>query len=520
MRITAAALLSVLACLAAGCSSQQDSMLVVSVDAPNTVAAAYYLRVKLNNQGDPDYRQFPASKLGTPLVFPTSFGLYLPPERTGTLVVEVDALDADGVKTLASGSGSVSISVGERMDLCVGLAPSCSGGSSGTNPDGSSSSSDGGLSNNPSSNSDMRTNTRGGLPAGLRFLQVSAGVDHTCAVAVDGSLWCWGDNSLGQLGLGDNEDTLRPTSVVGSSWTAVAAGSAVTCAIQSSGALACWGNNGSGQVGNGTAKANSYVAIPLQIEGIWQGVSVGSYHALALQPDGALFSWGNNSSDQLGDQTAPSAGRASPGLVNDRPWLTATGTTFAAGNLHSCALGADHSLWCWGDNSNGQLGDGTTHMRLNPTQIPGTDWAQISGGFYHTCALKTDGSLWCWGDNSNGQLGTGNTTAVRVPTQVTTATAKWSAVTTGHAHTCGLQIDGSLWCWGGNSDGQLGSAQATVTPAQVSGAISAWKNASAGDGHTCAVASDGTLWCWGRNKNGQVGIGGTTNQTTPAVLGT
>ena len=158
-------------------------------------------------------------------------------------------------------------------------------------------------------------------------------------------------------------------------------------------------------------------------------------------------------------------------------------------------------------------------MRLNPTQIPGTDWAQISGGFYHTCAIKTDGSLWCWGDNSNGQLGTGNTTAVRVPTQIIVPTARWSAVTTGHAHTCGLQSDGTLWCWGDNSDGQLGTAQETLMPAQVNVSVSTWKNVSAGDGHTCAVANDGTLWCWGRNKNGQVGIGSITSQETPKVLG-
>lgn len=517
MRRTALALMTVLACLGAGCSSQEDSMLVVSVDAPNSVAAAYYLRVSLKNVGDPDYKQFPASKLNTPLVFPTSFGLYLPPDRKGTLALQIDALDSDGMKTLASGTGSVEIKAGERMDLCVGLAPCCTDPTTNNNPGGSTSSPDGGLTN-PSS-PETRASSRGGLPAGLRFLRVSAGVDHSCAVAVDGSLWCWGANALGQLGLGDTEDTLQPASVAGSSWSDVVAGSSLTCAVQASGALACWGNNGSGQVGNGAAKANSYVAIPLQIEGTWQAISAGSYHALGLQPDGTLFSWGSNSSDQLGDPAAPSAGRASPGLVNSTSWLT-TGATFAAGNLHSCAVGADHSLWCWGDNSLGQLGDGTTHMRLSPTQIPGTDWAQVSGGYYHTCALKTDSSLWCWGDNSNGQLGIGSTAAVRTPSPITIPAAKWTAISAGHTHTCGLQTDGSLWCWGGSADGQLGTAQAAVTPVQVTSAAPSWKTVSAGDGHTCAVASDGRLWCWGRNKDGQVGNGNTNNQPTPVVLGT
>jgi alpha-tubulin suppressor-like RCC1 family protein len=518
MRTAATALILALACLGAGCSSQEDSLLVVSVDGPDSVASAYYLRVTVKNADQQDYHQFPSGATTSRIKFPTSLGLNVPRARQGSITLDIDALDLS-MKTVASGTGTIALDVGNRVDLCIGLSPCCTDATNTSTNTSTSSSRDGGVPDAIQANNlDSVGTARGGLTAGLRFAHVAAGTDHSCASATDGSLWCWGANASGQLGTGDTRDALSPVRVAGTSWTDVAAGSAVTCALQSDNSLWCWGNNSSGQVGNGTAKAGTSVTIPLQLAGTWAGASVGSYHVAALRQGGSLLTWGDNSSDQLGDSSAPSAVRSTPGLVNDSAWLVSNGT-FSAGNLHTCAIAPDHGLWCWGNNATGQLGDGTTHMRLSPTQIAGTDWAQVSGGFYHTCALKTDQSLWCWGDNSNGQLGIGNTTANRAPIQITAPAAKWTAVSAGHSHTCGLQKDGSLWCWGGNTDGQLGTAQASNTPVQVTGGPTAWSDVSAGDGHTCAVAADASLWCWGRNKSGQIGIGTVNNQATPIRLG-
>jgi alpha-tubulin suppressor-like RCC1 family protein len=158
-------------------------------------------------------------------------------------------------------------------------------------------------------------------------------------------------------------------------------------------------------------------------------------------------------------------------------------------------------------------------MRIAPTQVTGTDWTAVSAGFYHTCALKTDGTLWCWGDNTSGQLGLG--TASTTPGQVTAGTAPWTVVTAGQSHTCALQADGTLWCWGENADGQLGigSNLPSAAPVVVTASPSSWSAVAAGGAHTCAVAGDGTLWCWGANVKGQLGIGSVASQVVPARLG-
>ena len=510
-------LLSALCAQVASCSPQNNSLLVVSVDGPDTIAPVYYMRVVLNNGGEQDYHQFPTNGSGTRVTLPASLGFNLARSRQGEIALSVDALDMQ-MNVVANGKGSVTLKVGERVDLCVGLTPSSSSCLS-TSIDGGTSVSDG---SNATSDlvsgggSDVRIDQSGGLPAGLLLSHVAAGADHSCAVAVDGSLWCWGANATGQLGNGGSINAALPLRVAGSLWSDVAAGYGETCGLQSTGDLWCWGNNGSGQLGNGSAKSGSFVAIPLQVPGAgWTGVSLGEYHVCGMQQDGTLWTWGDNSSDQLGDSAAPSAGRSSPGAVGSSPWFAV-----GAGSLHNCAIQTDRTLWCWGNNADGQLGDGTTHMRVNPTQVLGADWASVSAGLYHTCATKTDGSLWCWGDNSNGQLGVVTSAPSPSPVQVTAGAATWLSVTTGQSHTCGLHSDKSLWCWGGNADGQLGIASnlpASIPTAVAPGTL--WKVASAGGSHSCAIADDGTLWCWGRNANGQLGIGGQTPQTAPVRLG-
>jgi alpha-tubulin suppressor-like RCC1 family protein len=198
-----------------------------------------------------------------------------------------------------------------------------------------------------------------------------------------------------------------------------------------------------------------------------------------------------------------------------------------AAGLHSCGIDRTGKLWCWGYNDSGQLGVGDLADRPTPVR-PGCeagqagacfeDWVSVSGGSYHTCGIRLDGSLWCWGGNANAQLGVGTTgTNERTPLPVE-ASGRWSAVAAGHQHTCAIRKDGTLWCWGAGEYGQLGNGArerqnvpvAVLAPDSRSRFEQVLVSGGAGpDGgsHTCAVRNDRTLWCWGRNDHGQLGIG-------------
>ena len=192
-------------------------------------------------------------------------------------------------------------------------------------------------------------------------------------------------------------------------------------------------------------------------------------------------------------------------------------TVVDGGGSHSIGLKSDGTLWAWGDNTFGLLGNGTNTDTNTPVQI-GTDtnWMAISGGFGHTIALKSDGTLWAWGRNDEGQLGDGSSTDRNTPVQIGTAT-NWTAISAGSQHTIALKSDGSLWAWGYNDDGQLGDGSSTDrnTPVQI-GADTNWTAISAGGYHTIALKSDGTLWAWGYNNEGQLGNGTNTDTNTPA----
>jgi hypothetical protein len=177
----------------------------------------------------------------------------------------------------------------------------------------------------------------------------------------------------------------------------------------------------------------------------------------------------------------------------------------SAGSYHTCAIDTNGSLWCWGDNWYGQLGDGTNVGKDVPVQVSGTNWFSVSAGDGHTCGIKTDEILWCWGDNWYGQLGDGTNVGKNVPVEV--SGTNWVSVSAGGEHTCGIKTNGTLWCWGRNNYGQLGDGTnvGKNAPVRVSGTN--WVSVSAGKYHTCGVKTDGTIWCWGRNNYGQLGDG-------------
>ena len=247
----------------------------------------------------------------------------------------------------------------------------------------------------------------------------------------------------------------------------------------------------------------------------WKTVSAGINHTVALKGDGTLWAWGQNYRGQLGDGTTTD--RLSPAQIGtDAYWQTVV-----ASGEHTVALKDDGTLWSWGFNFFGQLGDGTTINRSLPVQIgAATNWHSVSAGSRHTVAIQGDGTLWAWGDNSNGQLGDGTTTNRSLPVKIGTYPT-WESASAGSNHSVAIQGDGTLWAWGYNSNGQLGDGTTTnkSLPVQI-GTATNWQTVSAGYYYTVAIKSNGTLWAWGNNSNGQLGDGTTISRSLPAQIGT
>jgi alpha-tubulin suppressor-like RCC1 family protein len=301
----------------------------------------------------------------------------------------------------------------------------------------------------------------------------------TCARLTDGSLWCWGANEYGQLGTGDSASRSLPHNVapdrLNNDVHAASLGSGFTCVRQNDNSIFCWGANESGQLGTGDYERR---LLPEQVDPEGLGTDVrylatGASHACARKTDGTIWCWGSNQFGQLG--TGDMQPRLTPFEIG-REQFESTADVIAAGGLHTCATRTDAELFCWGANQYGQLGAGHTGSQTvpNPVDLEGLAGGVplVSVGGQHTCAAKADGSLWCWGNNLAGQLGNGRTDNSSEPVQVDPAVMDGaiSVIYAGGMHTCARNVDGSVWCWGDNQFGQLGighGAQSAI-PEQVS----------------------------------------------------
>jgi alpha-tubulin suppressor-like RCC1 family protein len=338
--------------------------------------------------------------------------------------------------------------------------------------------------------------------------EMSLGSAHTCARLTDGAARCWGSSQYGQLGdgsVGDGAMSPKPSAVLEiQGATQIELGNEHSCARLSDGTARCWGHNGFFKIGDGTLENRPVpVAVPGAMDAA--GVALGGSHTCAWLADATARCWGNNQYGQIGDGTKSEA--AQPAAVLNLN----TVLSMSSAVRHTCALGSGADLWCWGENYSGELGIGTSGPmteKTTPVAVPLTDVAQVSLGHYSSYALLHNGSIWAWGANTYGQLGDGSNVDKSKPTPVV-GIIQGTMISGGGLHACALVTDSGVVCWGSNSDGQLGNGSAggnEVTPVQVPGTQEAI-GVAAGERHTCAWLSDGTALCWGKNDFGQLGDG-------------
>jgi alpha-tubulin suppressor-like RCC1 family protein len=353
------------------------------------------------------------------------------------------------------------------------------------------------------------------IPDSVRVDALAAGPYHTCGID-SGRLLCWGSNDTGELGVGDTTPRTSPATIAGTDWKEVVVGETHTCARRTGGSLWCWGDNAEGQLGIGPSAAMSTPSF-VSLSAPAQQLASTYAHSCAVDDTHALFCWGANEEGQLAQDDPFSAGvgvnRDHPVQVgSDHDWLVAD-----TGQGHTCGVRAPGNLWCWGRNSDGELGLGAGSA--GQTRSPGRvgkaeDWRDVRIGQETSCGLRGTGSLWCWGGNDFGECGLGDTAQRDVPTAVG-AFEDWKVISTDTFHTCGVRSDGSLYCWGRNIEGELGlgDAKARLTPTRVDDATD-WISVAAGRFHTCALKSDRSVLCTGQNDKGQLGLGDTTSRFT------
>lgn len=362
---------------------------------------------------------------------------------------------------------------------------------------------------------------------GLR--DVATGAAHTCAVSARGRVWCWGSNWYGQLGDGTTTARRTPVQVADlrGEFQAVAAGGNHSCALSTAGAVFCWGRNEYGQLGIGsTTDSPRPERLRRQMRSGVQAIVAGHRHTCALSSNGVAFCWGLNLYGQVGDGST--ASRTLPTRVAG---LGANARSISAGMNHSCGLDRNGRAMCWGDNRLGQIGDGTTTRRTVATPVEGVtrrNSRMIVAASSHSCLLNRAQRVFCWGNNDNGQLGNGTTTyspePVRVPrfrrggVETITAGGAHYAANISSGFSCATNQRGALMCWGANRSGQLGdgTTERRLRPVRVMRLRANPRMAVAGNGaHICAVPEAGHLLCWGANSSGALGDDSTQSSSAP-----
>jgi alpha-tubulin suppressor-like RCC1 family protein len=345
----------------------------------------------------------------------------------------------------------------------------------------------------------------------------------TMAIQSNGTLWSWGGNGFGQLGLNDTANRSSPVQVGALTvWTNIYCGYRNSVAVQSNGTLWSWGNNSFGQLGLNTTTTSYSSPVQVGILGNWALPTGISFDWTWASSSNQLYAWGDNAYGQLGQNATTVPRASSPLQIVPTTYLTAT--KIASSYYSNYAIQSPGTLWAWGRNDQGQLGQGNTTDRLGAVQIGALNyWTQISAGGVNgqVAAILSPGTLWAWGYNAQGQLGLNTTTSYSSPVQVG-ALSLWTQVACGYSHTAAIQTPGTLWAWGTNSYGQLGNNSAgpnVLSPIQI-GTASNWSRVSCGFQYTIALQSNGTLWTWGLNSYSQLGYDTTSYRSSATQIGT
>ncbi len=338
--------------------------------------------------------------------------------------------------------------------------------------------------------------TAGGCPQECTTLAISEGGEHACGLFAGGVVRCWRDNEDGQLGIADLDYTFPaaiPVEGLPGRAVAVTAGGHHSCALLADGTVWCWGRNTNGQLGEAASGEES--ATPVQVAGLSnvQAVSAGNSHTCAVLADGTVSCWGGGWPGTLGNESGENSIRPVPvvGLTD--------AVAVSAGGVHTCALRRDGTVWCWGPNMYGVLGRGTKDATWIPGPVVGLREAvAVTAGWLHACALLADGTVSCWGWNEAGQLGAEVTEDSSAPVPVEGLTDV-VAVSAGEERTCAVRQDGTVWCWGDvyqpGDDPAKGPSTEGPVPVPIEG-ISEASSIAVGHWEACAILSDGTPMCW------------------------
>jgi len=296
---------------------------------------------------------------------------------------------------------------------------------------------------------------------------------HEMGIRSDGTLWAWGDGSNGKLGNNSYSYSQSPVSVVGgfTDWCQVSAGPQHTAAVRANGTLWTWGRESYGRLGNNEGGSYTAKSSPVSVVGgftDWCQVSAGYQHTAAVRENGTLWTWGLSSNGQLGDGTITDQSSPVSVIGGFTDWCQV-----GAGCKHNAAIRENGTLWAWGRNQCGRLGDGTITDQSSPVSVVGgfTDWCQVSAGSYNTAAIRENGTLWTWGAVYAGRLGNNNNnTNKSSPVSVVGGFTDWCQVSIGEATSVALRTDGTAWMWGGNSDFQIRAAYSNFSsPVSVLG---------------------------------------------------
>ena len=365
----------------------------------------------------------------------------------------------------------------------------------------------------------VRRNPERAAP-GLTFTRVSADYSTACGLEPSGAAWCWGSNWFGELGNGTAYQSHYPPVPVsgGHAFVDITVGDGFVCGLEGTGAAYCWGDNSTGQLGQGVVGGADSVPVAVVGGHAFRSIAPGILHTCGVTTDSTAWCWGSNSDGQLGDSSTTS--RSQPTLVRGGlKWiaLVAAGYTYHA---YTCGITSTGAAYCWGNGSNGRLGTGSNASSTVPVPVAGgltfTQLASAGLSASFTCGVTTGGAAYCWGANRYGNLGRGDTVSSSSPVAVAGGLT-FSNVTTGNSFACGRTVSADVYCWGSNTLGEMAQGYLGVEslrPIPVQTGVT-FRRVAVGFSHSCGLATDSSAWCWGRNREGQLGVGDSVSSIAP-----